>query len=83
MSVKENKIKIIRLKSCAYWIDYACLLPTQPDWDKKQEAILNNNNPTDSLLVNGMDLLDSNDLTSVNKINEESALIHHNTVKRM
>ena len=28
-------------------------------------------------------MLDINDLASINKINEESALLHHNTIKRI
>lgn len=83
MEVKKEDIKVLRLKGCGYWIDYVCLVPTQNDWDKKQEGILNNNNPIDSLIVNGMNLLDANDLASVSKINEELALLHQSTVKRM
>jgi hypothetical protein len=83
MEVKKEDIKVIRLKSCGYWIDYVCLSPTQSDWDKKQEGILNNNNPIDSLVANGMNLLDANDLSTVSKINEELALLHQSTVKRM
>ncbi len=83
MEVKKEDIKVLRLKGCGYWIDYVCLVPTQNDWDKKQEGILNNNNPIDSLIVNGMNLLDANDLATVSKINEELALLHQSTVKRM
>lgn len=83
MEIKSGDIKVIRLKSSAYWIDYACLVPTQSDWDKKQEAILNNNNPVDSLLANAFNLLDINDLASINKINEDNALLHHNLIKRL
>ena len=83
MEIKSGEIKVIRLKSSAYWIDYACLVPTQSDWDKKQEAILNNNNPVDSLLANAFNLLDINDLSSINKINEDNALLHHNLVKKL
>jgi hypothetical protein len=29
---KDIDIKIMRLKSAAYWIDYVILTPTEPDW---------------------------------------------------
>ena len=31
----NENIKVIRLKPAAYWIDYICMLPTEPDWYKK------------------------------------------------
>jgi hypothetical protein len=83
MEVKTNDIKVFRLKSCGYWIDYVCLTPTQSDWDKKQESIINHNNQIDSLLANGMNMLDTNDLATINKINEDMAILHQNTVRRV
>jgi len=31
----EKEIRVMRMKSCAYWIDYVCMLPTEPDWYRK------------------------------------------------
>ena len=33
--MRNEDIKVIRMKSCAYWIDYVCLSPNEPDWYKK------------------------------------------------
>ena len=74
--LRNENIKVIRLKSCAYWIDYVCMLPTEPEWCQKQQALLNNNNPIDSLTRSGMNFLDVSDLASVNSINEDNALLH-------
>jgi hypothetical protein len=82
LDLKNSTIKVIRLKSCGYWIDYVCLVPNTPDWAKKQDAILNNENPIDSLVTSAMNYLDVNDLASVNRINEDSALLHQNTLKK-
>ena len=81
--LRNTDIKVIRLKSCNYWIDYVCMTPTEPEWHKKQQAILHNNNPSDSLLVSGMNFLDVNDLASVNRINEDNAIVHQQTVKKL
>ena len=72
----EKDIKVMRMKSCAYWIDYVCMLPTEPDWHRKQQALLNNGNPIDSLTRSGMNFLDASDMASVNRINEDNALLH-------
>ena len=74
--LRNDDIKVIRLKSANYWIDYICMLPTEPEWHKKQQAILNNNNPIDHLVKSGMNFLDVNDLASVNRINEDNAILH-------
>lgn len=76
LDVKSNSIKVIRLKSCGFWIDYVCLTPSQTDWDRKQESILTNHNPVDTLLANGMNMLDTNDLQTINKVHEELAQLH-------
>jgi len=34
--LRNSDIKVMRLKSAAYWIDYVILTPTEPDWHKKQ-----------------------------------------------
>lgn len=81
--LRSEDIKVIRLKSASYWIDYVCLLPTVPDWFKKQQALLNNNNPADNLVRAGMNLLDLNDLASVNRINEDNATLHQQSVKKL
>ena len=33
--LRNENIKVIRLKSCAYWIDYVCMLPNEPDWHRQ------------------------------------------------
>lgn len=81
--LRKDDLKVMRLKSCAYWIDYVCLVATEADWHRKQQAILNNNNPIDSLTASGMNFLDVNDLASVNRINEDNALLHQQAVKKM
>ncbi len=30
--LKNVDIKIIRLRSAAYWVDYAILTPSEPEW---------------------------------------------------
>ena len=74
--LRKEDIKVMRLKSCAYWIDYVCMEPTEPEWHRKQQAILNNNNPADTLTRSSMNFLDVSDLASVNRINEDNALLH-------
>jgi len=81
--LRNEEIKVIRLKSCAYWIDYVCMLPTEPEWHRKQQALLNNNNPVDSLTRSGMNFLDVSDLASVNRINEDNALLHQQTIRKL
>ena len=81
--MRNDNIKVIRLKSSAYWIDYVCMMPNEPDWHRKQQALLNNNNPVDSLTRAGMNFLDVNDLASVNRINEDNALLHQQAVKKL
>ena len=77
---EKVNLRVIRLKSSAYWIDYVCMLPIEPDWYRKQQAILNNNNPIDTLTKAGMNYLDVSDLASINRINEDNALLHQQTV---
>ena len=81
--LRSDDIKVIRLKSAAYWLDYVCLLPTVPDWFKKQQALLGSNNHADSLVRAGLNLLDLNDLASINRINEDNATLHLQAVKRL
>ena len=81
--MRNDDIKVIRLKSSAYWIDYVCMTPFEPDWHRKQQALLNNGNPIDSLTRSGMNFLDSSDLASVNRINEDNALLHQQTIKKL
>ncbi len=81
--IRKKDIKVLRLKSCAYWIDYVCMSPTEPEWHKKQQAILNNNNPEDSLTRSGINFLDASDLASVNRINEDNALLHQQAIKKL
>lgn len=81
--LRNEDIKVIRLKSANYWIDYICMLPSEPEWHKKQQAILNNNNPIDNLVKSGMNFLDVNDLASVNRINEDNAILHQQSVKKL
>ena len=80
---RNSDIKILRLKSAAYWIDYVALQPTEPDWHTKQQAILNNENPTDTLLKQGFNFLDVNDLATVNRINEDNAHLHQESLRKL
>ena len=74
--LRNSQIKVMRLKSAGYWLDYVCLEPLEPDWHKQQQAMLNHNNPIDSLLVSAINFLDVNDLASVNRVNEDNAIMH-------
>ncbi len=69
-------IKVTRLKTCSYWIDYVCVFPQIPNHALKQAAYLATNNPVDSLLRSAINFLDVNDLATVNKILEETARLH-------
>ena len=73
----------MRLKSASYWIDYICMTPTEPEWHKKQQALLNNNNPIDNLVKSAMNFLDVHDLASINRINEDNAILHQQAVKKL
>ena len=33
--LRNEDIRVIRLKSATYWIDYVCMMPTEPEWHKK------------------------------------------------
>ena len=44
---------------------------------------MNHNNPIDSLTASGMNFLDVNDLASVNRINEDNALLHQQAIKKL
>lgn len=74
--LKNVDIKILRLKTAKYWIDYVALTPTEPEWSQKQQAILNLDNPDDTLLKSGMNFLDVNDLATVSRINEDNSHLH-------
>jgi hypothetical protein len=76
VELRNQDVKIMRLKSAVYWIDYVVVTPTEPEWHKKQQAILSNENCMDALLKAGMDFLDVNDLAAVNRINEDNAVLH-------
>lgn len=78
--MKNTDIKILRLKSSAFWIDYVAMTPNEPDWHQKQQALLNADNPIDTLLKSGFNFLDVNDLASVNRINEDNATMHMKNV---
>ena len=69
-------IKVTRMKTCAYWIDYVCIFPKVPAYSLKQAAMLSTNNFVDSLLRSAINFLDVNDLATVNKILEETARLH-------
>ena len=45
--------------------------------------MLNHNNPIDSLLVSAINFLDVNDLASVNRVNEDNAIMHQQAVKNL
>lgn len=74
--LKTADLKVIRLRSASYWVDYCILRPSEPDWHQKQQAILNCDNPIDMLLRSSLNFLDVNDLATVNRINEENARLH-------
>jgi hypothetical protein len=71
------------MKSCGYWIDYVILVPTIPDWLRKQTAIVRNVEITDTLLEKAFDYLDVNDLSTVNQINEDSASEHRKKIEQL
>ena len=81
--LRNEDIKVLRLKSASYWIDYICLTPSEPEWHKKQQAFLNNNNPIDTLIQKSMNFLDVHDLASINRINEDNAILHQQAVKKL
>ena len=81
--LRNDDIKVIRLKSASYWVDYISLMPNTPDWLKKQQSLLVTNNPIDTLLRSSLDFLDVNDIASVNRINEDNAILHQQTLKRL
>lgn len=76
-------IKVTRLKTCSYWIDYVCVFPKIPTHSMKQAALLATDNPVDSLLTSAMNFLDVNDLATVNKILEETARLHQQQTKEL
>lgn len=72
-----RSIKVIRMKTCAFWIDYCSVMqPKISTHTQKQAAFLSINNPVDSLLRSALNFLDVNDLATVNKILEETARLH-------
>jgi hypothetical protein len=76
-------VKVIRLKSSAYWIDYVCVFPKISTISQRQAALLSTDNPIDSLLRSAMNFLDVNDLATVNKILEETARLHQQQQKEI
>lgn len=80
---KGVDIKVIRLRTSAFWICYVTLIPTEPDWHKKQQAVLNCDNPVDNLLKSGMNFLDVCDLASVNRVLEDTAHLHQENVRKL
>ena len=34
--LKGSDLKVIRLKSASFWVDYVVLSPSEPDWHHKQ-----------------------------------------------
>jgi hypothetical protein len=52
------------------------LTPNEPDWHKKQQALLSNENNIDALLKAGFNFIDVNDLATINRINEDNAILH-------
>jgi hypothetical protein len=33
--LKDSGIKVIRMKSAAFWVDYICLSANEPEWHRK------------------------------------------------
>jgi hypothetical protein len=71
--LKDKTVKILRLKTSVHWLCYIGFTATKEDWYLKQEAMLNCDNPDDTLLKNVFDFLDVNDLATINRISEDSA----------
>ena len=42
--LRNMDLKIMRLKTAAFWISYITLTPSDPEWHQKQQAILNSEN---------------------------------------
>ena len=80
--VTRLSIHIIRLKACP-WIEHVVVLPKIPDWQRRQDAILNSeDNPIDTLLRGALDFLDVNDLASVNLVIAEASGIHLELIEK-
>jgi hypothetical protein len=79
----KHKVKIMRLKSASWWIDYVILVANVPDWLKEQQAILNHVDRIDTLLQSAFNYLDVNDQASINQINEDSAAEHRKAIERL
>ena len=72
----------MRMKSSDYWLCYVVLEAQEPEWHHKQQAVLNQNNPIDTLLVNGFNFIDVNDIATINRINEDNIQLHLKTVAK-
>lgn len=81
--LRHVDIKILRLKSAAYWVDYVLLTPAEPEWHQKQQAILNCDNPIDTLVKQGFNFLDVNDMATVNRINEDNSHLHISNIQKL
>jgi hypothetical protein len=79
----KHKVKIMRLKTAAWWIDYVALVANIPSWLKEQQAILNHVDRIDTLLQSAFNYLDVNDQASINQINEDSAAEHRKAIERL
>jgi hypothetical protein len=78
--LRNVELKIMRVKGSASWISYIMLKPKEQDWYLKQQALLNNDNPIDSLLQSGFNFLDVNDLATITRINEDTSTLHLRTL---
>lgn len=69
------------MKSSEYWLCYCVLEPSEPEWHLKQQAILNQTS-IDSLVLNGFNFIDVNDLATINRINEDNIQLHLKVVAK-
>jgi len=81
--LKDSGIKVVRMKSAAFWVGYICLTANEPEWLRKQSAVLNNENPIDSLVKSALNLLDVNDLASVQRITEDNCTLHLQNISKI
>lgn len=81
--MRNSEIKVMRLRSSDSWIHYIILQPTECEWYQKQQALLNIDNPIDSLLRAGFNFLDVHDMATINRINEDNSALHQKSINKL
>lgn len=71
------------MKSAEWWVGYICLTANEPDWLRKQNAVLNHENPPDSLVRSALNLLDVNDLASLQRITEDNCILNLQNISKI